>query len=227
MSARTMRNLDGPYGMGLADYHTLTRNLRAVFGTCGPRRILELGSGQSTLQLSDDYPDATIYSLENLPEIAKENSDQLRRAGANNASILYAPVRTRVIGGGIYPTYSLEKLPHGFSCDVLIVDGPVERLYPLGREAALYVLFDALSVGGIIALDDYHRSSAKTTVRHWQAVYADSLKEVEVTPSFAVLRKVSERPRGFSLVPGALTSYGVLIKSKFVNVRRRISSALK
>src|SRR5690606_35725256 len=157
----------------------------------------------STLQLATDYPDAKILSLENLPEFGVESAEKLRRAGASNATILHAPVRTRMIGGGVYPVYSLKNVPDGIRCDVLIVDGPVERLYPLGREAALYDLFDLLSVGGIVALDDYHRRSAKMAVRRWQIRYAGCLDVVEETPSFAVLRKVSEGPRGFRMVPGA------------------------
>lgn len=227
MSAGTKRNLDGPYGIGLTDYRTLTACLRDAFGASGPRTILELGSGQSTLQLADDYPDATILSLENLLEIGIENAKQLQQAGANNASILQAPVRTRLIGGGVYPTYSLKNLPDGFLCDVLIVDGPVERLYPLGREAALYELFDVLSVDGIVALDDYHRPSAKMAVLRWQTMYAGCLEIVEETSSFVVLRKVSEGPRGFRLVPDAFASYAVRLQSMFSNLRRRISAMIK
>jgi hypothetical protein len=227
MSAGTLRDLDGPYGIGLTDYHTLTTRLRDAFGSSGPGTILELGSGQSTLQLAADYPDSKIVSLENLPDFGAENTEQLRRAGASNASILHAPVRTRMIGGGVYPAYSLENLPDGFRCDVLIVDGPVDRLYPLGREAALYELFDALSVGGIVALDDYHRQSAKIAVQRWQIMYAGCLDVVEETPSFVVLRKVSEGPRGVRLVPGALASYGVRLRSIVSNARRRVSAVLK
>jgi hypothetical protein len=227
MNAENMRDLDGPYGMGLSDYRTLTTNLREAFGSSGPGTILELGSGESTLQLAADYPEAKILSLENLPELGVKGTEKLRQAGAHNASILHAPVRTRLIGGGVYPAYSLENLPDGFRCDVLIVDGPVERLYPLGREAALYELFDALSLGGIVALDDYHRPSAKLAVRRWQIMHAGCLDVVEETPSFLVLRKVSEDPRGFRFVPGALASYGVRLRSMFSNVRRRISAVLK
>ena len=124
MSAKTMRDLDGPYGIGLADYLTLTKNLRDAFGSRGPGTILELGSGQSTLQLAADYPDAKILSLENLSQFGEKSTEELRWAGASNASILHAPMRTRMIGGGVYPAYSLQNLPDGFRCDVLIVDGP-------------------------------------------------------------------------------------------------------
>lgn len=227
MSVLTMLDLDGPYGIGLTDYHTLTTNLRQAFGSSGPGTILELGSGQSTLQLAVDYPDAKIVLLENLAEFGVQSAEKLRRLGASNASILHAPVRRRMIGGGVYPTYSLENLPDGLHFDVLIVDGPVERLYPLGREAALYELFDALSVGGIVALDDYHRPSAKMAVRRWHIMYAGCLEVVEETHSFMVLRKVSEGPRGFNWVPGALASYGVCLRSMFSNMRRRAAAWLK
>ncbi|MDZ7736207.1 MAG: hypothetical protein U5P41_08980 [Gammaproteobacteria bacterium] len=169
--------------------------------------ILELGSGPSTIQLAEDYPKANIYSLENDTNILSQNNNKLLQSEQENATVLYAPIKTKLILGGVFQTYTLKNIPKDISFDVIIIDGPVERLYPFGREAALYQLFDRLSVGCIIGLDDCHRKSAKGAVKHWKVMYGDAIDIIEETESFIVLKKCHDSPPLSIFVPEIYNSY--------------------
>ncbi|AFZ45125.1 hypothetical protein PCC7418_3000 [Halothece sp. PCC 7418] len=216
-------DLDSPWCIGSEDYNTLTKYVDGK----SPRLIVELGSGLSTFQLANDFPEATLISLENDPRIREQNLQTLEFNQKNSANILLAPIKLQFYKGASFITYDFNKIKNTSQIDLLIVDGPVERLFPMGRESSLYFLFNQLAIGAIIGLDDYHRTSAKSTVSNWLSVFGNSLLLQEETDSFAVLRKKSEcvKPKlGISL---ALKSYKALTQSLLVNTRRTISFKLR
>ena len=181
-------NLDAPWCLGSEDYTTLVKHT----GHRNVRQILELGSGQSTFQLAQDFTDAELCSLENDPTFWQKTNNALSQNGFSNACVMLASIRAQLWKGGLFMTYDMSVVRNILPIDLLVVDGPVERLFPIGREAALYLLFDKCVPGAVIGLDDYHRESAKTAVKNWLVTFGDSLTLVEETASFAVLRKVSE-----------------------------------
>lgn len=214
-------DLDSPWAMGSDDYNLLKQH---IFGE-GPKTIVELGSGNSTFQFACDFPDSSVISLENGALYVTENGDKLRAMGICNTQIMYAPILFQTFCGGGYMTYDASSLPEDITIDCLLVDGPVEAKYPLGREASLYILFDKLSVGAIIGLDDYHRDSARKTVKNWLSVFGDSLSLVEETASFAVLRKTAVCNRPHQTISNRARSYAALAmsitKNTYAALRRR------
>lgn len=154
--------------------------------------VVELGSGQSTFQLAQDFPNSSVYSLENDKKYLEKSNNELLVYGFKNAKIILATIKTISWQGAIYSTYDMSYLKKIQSIDFLIIDGPVERLYPGGREAALYLLFDMCAIGAVIGLDDYHRKTAKRAVSNWLETYGEAIILEQETSSFAVLRKVSE-----------------------------------
>lgn len=220
-------DLDSPYSIGSKDYRTLKKHIDNVFPT-GPGSILELGSGTSTFQLARDYPATRLYSLESDRAIQEKNQHEVSKKEAHSTvSIIYAPIRLQMYQG-VFLCYDFSGLPHDSIFDVLIVDGPVERLYPKGRESALYFLFDRLHVGALIALDDYHRETAERAVRNWLNVFADTLETVESTSSFVVLRKVGHQTNARNLGLGPIVkSYWTVLVVALLRMRSALSRVLR
>lgn len=182
--------LDKPWSIGSGDYMTLKSHVQ----TKAVSKIVELGSGQSTFQLQKDFPRALLYSLESDPVIRVENDRELAVAHEARARVMFSRVTLSFKRGAAFVTYDFQVLKDVSLIDVLVIDGPVERLYPMGREASLYFLFEKLSIGAVIGLDDYHRLSAKAAVKNWLSVFGKSLELREETDSFAVLVKTGECP---------------------------------
>jgi hypothetical protein len=216
-------NLDAPWSMGSEDYRTLLRYLDTNMSGL----IVELGSGESTFQFAEDFAHATIVALENEPGIREQNDAILRYRGHKTASVVFAPVRIQHWGLAVFSTYDFGSLLGSAPIDLLVVDGPVERLFPMGREAALYFLFNKLAVGGVIALDDYHRRSAKVAVANWLAMFMESLIIEEETASFAVLRKVSACSSISLPLQLILRSYGLQVRSLTRRGRRALSQLIR
>lgn len=215
-------DLDQPWCLGIEDYKTLIKHLDSN----KLNLIVELGSGLSTFQLAEDFPNTKIFSLENDPKIREDNNQTLKSNGKHSAQILLAPIKKSICKGAIFETYDFKVLKKYSHIDLLIVDGPVEKKFPLGREASLYFLFDQLAIGAVIGLDDYHRDSAKATVKNWLTFFDKSLSIEEETSSFVVLRKQSEFPKYNFNLRLALRSYRVLIAPFLRKVRTRIRSKL-
>ena len=177
-------DLNAPYAMGIDDYILFKK-----YVPLGAKIIVELGSGESSCQIAQDFPQSQIYSLESLELYQHRTRALLDRHGLQNAKVLLSPIHIQWWRGGLYRTYDPAPLDQVPSIDVLLIDGPVERLFPQGREAALYLLFERCRPGAIIGLDDYHRLSAKAAVRRWNETFGDSLETLMETNSFIVLRK--------------------------------------
>lgn len=185
-------DLDAAYAMGSDDYSLLKEYVPS-----DAKVIVELGSGESSCQIAHDFPQAKLYSLESLEPYQRRTRDLLKRHGLQNAEVLLAPIHIQRWQGGIYRTYDFAGLDQAPSIDILLIDGPVESLFPQGREAALYLLFERCRAGAIIGLDDFHRPSAKAAVKSWIETFGNSIEILRETDSFIVLRKAEDcrRPR--------------------------------
>jgi hypothetical protein len=215
-------DLDQPWCIGIEDYKTLTNYIDSSSFSL----ILELGSGLSTFQLAEDFPHIRILSLENDYKIREKNNQILQSNGKDYAQILFAPIKKSICQGAIFETYDFKTLKHNSQIDLLIVDGPVEKKFPLGREASLYFLFDKLAIGAVIGLDDYHRSSAKATVNNWLTTFGNSIAIEEETSSFIVLRKKSECLRYPLNLGLAWRSHKLMVPKIIRKVRSSIHSKL-
>lgn len=220
-------NLDAPWAMGSEDYRTLYGHLDQI----QPRTIVELGSGQSTFQLAADFSGTRLLSLENDISLCQDHNSRLAVLGMDSANVIYSPIKLQFRGGGLYFTYDTKNLTNFLGdeskIDCLLVDGPVEAMYPLGREASLYLLFGRLAVGAVVALDDYHRDSANEAVQNWLAVFAGSLELLEETESFAVLQKSAECERPVYTMELALRSYVMLPRTLARMLKRAMSNRLR
>jgi hypothetical protein len=132
-----------------------------------PRRILELGSGVSSVVLAGHAarrPDAQVVSLEHDPAYHQRTSQLLRQLDLDDhLRLRLAPLRPwRCPDGSEHRWYDVE-LEGGF--EFVLVDGP-----PLqqGRAATLFALDGHLGAGWEVWIDDGHRRHEQDCVQHWR-----------------------------------------------------------
>jgi predicted O-methyltransferase YrrM len=144
-----------------------------------PNVIVECGSGVSTVILARCMQlngAGHVYCLEHLPEFAEKTRWDVRRHGLEDwASVLTAPLRQYELRGETILWYSTEKLPQT-QIDMLLVDGPPEETGKLARYPAA-LLFERLSPGAAVFLDDADRVQERTIVQLWVQEFSDFRRE--------------------------------------------------
>ncbi|MBD3004877.1 glycosyltransferase [Streptomyces sp. 5-10] len=182
-------SLWGAWALNLETGKAIVRELEAR----RPRRILEAGSGTSTVlfsQYADRYG-AEVISLESSQEFRGRTRKLLDERGTGSrVDIRYAPLRRSADG----PWYDTD-IPEGV--DLAIVDGP--RAKDGGRLAALYYLMPKLNPGAIIILDDTDRKKEQADLREWNRRYGldfDFIPGSNSTASYAVTPDVDARNTG-------------------------------
>ncbi len=132
-----------------------------------PRRLLEFGSGRSTVRLALAFPEAQIVSLEHNPKEFFRTCVLLHRHGVEDrVNLRLAPIRLQRIGAYWARTYSCgPELESIF--DAVVIDGPPDHVFG-GREAAGRIGFPRLRVGGLLFLDDFGRRSEQLAAEHWR-----------------------------------------------------------
>ena len=150
-----------------------------------PRRILELGSGISTLIMAyalEANGQGKLWSLEDGTQYAEVVRRQLDDHGlGERATLLTAPLQSWQLDGATYPWYDLAALPAELEFDLLLVDGPAGFLGPLARYPALPLLHNRLADGAFIFLDDYRRQDEAAIVRRWLQEFPQLSLETQET----------------------------------------------
>ena len=123
-----------------------------------PARILDLGSGMSTLVLAHSAPQSTVISIDNSAEYAGKTSRLLATHGITNVDIRIAPLTPHSSG---VDWYDLSKLGDISSIDLLFVDGPPGSKNDRARHPALAECLAKLSPRAIVVIDDAGRDGEK------------------------------------------------------------------
>ena len=149
----------------IADYCLQTR----------PETILECSSGITTLVLArccQINGFGHVYSLENGEEYADVTSEQLNRFGLNAfVNVKYAPLQNKMIADQAYDWYQTDEINIS-SIDMLVIDGPPGFIQKNSRYPALPVLFNNLSKGCKVFLDDAARPDEKEIVEIWLSEFS-------------------------------------------------------
>lgn len=123
-----------------------------------PSRILDLGSGMSTLVLAKSAPDASIISIDNSHEYAGKTQRLLASHGITNVDLRVAPLTPHSSG---VDWYDLSQLHDLSQIDFLFIDGPPGSKNPKARHPALAECISKLSPRAIIVIDDAGRDGEK------------------------------------------------------------------
>lgn len=142
------------------------------------RRVLELGSGVSTLLLANGFRRAGeghVLSLDDDARWAEQSAATIRREQLDGfAEVRVAPLVAVNAGGRQSQWYDISSLDADARFDLIIVDGPPAwRGDALARLPALYQLRRHLSDNGVLVLDDAGRGGETEVAQRWQKDFPD------------------------------------------------------
>jgi predicted O-methyltransferase YrrM len=178
---RPGRAADGPVVVGddlpWSDWALLPAALDLLLAEVdrGRRRIIECGSGVSTIALARALRKQAgrIGALEHDPGWAAFVVAWLEREGLDGiATVVEAPLRAHPLaldGTEWYDQSALERLPRS-DIELLLVDGPPagEPGLDRARYPALPVLSDRLAKDAIVVLDDVNRPGEAEVLAAWE-----------------------------------------------------------
>lgn len=155
------------------------RFLGAFTRALGARRVLEFGSGFSTLMMARETEKVEGNFLLSVDDSAKysalaKEAFETSECGAK-VEFRVAPLRPRLYGTRLLLSYSLPKglLEALGPFDLVLIDAPH---HDFGRESVFYDAFAALAPGGYVVLDDANRADMeKVYMRSWQAAYGGAM----------------------------------------------------
>ena len=138
-----------------------------------PRRVLEFGSGVSTVVIARvlrEFGDPVrLDSFEHHERWYPRTRELLERTGVTDVAHLhYAPLAPRP--GLDVPWYDLSALADGELYDFVLVDGPQggRSREPLARLGGFLAVRERLAPGAVILLDDGLRRGEREVVQRWQ-----------------------------------------------------------
>jgi hypothetical protein len=143
-----------------------------------PKRIVECGSGSSTIAMAQALHalgiDGHIYSIENYEPSAAAVRDQLRRHDLERfVTLVFVPlVQKRYDGvGRTIGWYELGPGAIPDDVDLLVVDGPIAVVHTDARYPAGPELLPKLSRTAHIFVDDAKRHGERDMVERWRKLY--------------------------------------------------------
>jgi predicted O-methyltransferase YrrM len=136
-----------------------------------PRTVVELGAGASSLVCARalaKHGGGRLFSYDQHADFVAATARWLREEG-QDADLRHAPLRPSPAGWpGLW--YDLQGVPD--QIDLIIIDGPPWAIHPFVRGAA-ETLFDRLSPGGVILLDDAARPGERVVASRWRKRWPD------------------------------------------------------
>ena len=213
-------NLDTGWSIGETAFERIT----SAFLDLSPvERILEFGSGLSSIRLAMAFSEAQVLSVEGDRRNFVETTSLMRSFwDKRNLSIRYRPITLESYGDAEFLTYEDGMFwDDQEEIDCVIIDGP--PVYTLrGREACLYQVYDQIKIGGLVILDDFRRSYEKQIVENWLSVYPGSftVETIREDHYLAVLRKTK------SVTPCWDAPYRLSDVQSVSETRARIAKAL-
>lgn len=142
-----------------------------------PQTVVELGSGTSTVIVGyalEQNGEGRVYSLDHLPQYAEKSRQMIADHDLEAfAEVRHTPIRTYGIQGQNWSWYDTEALRDLNAIDLLIVDGPPDRLQKEARFPALPLLASKLAANAVICLDDADRPDERNIVDRWLALFPE------------------------------------------------------
>lgn len=143
-----------------------------------PRRIVECGSGASTVAMAQALRafgiDGHIHAIENYEPSIAAVRDQLRRHDLERfVTVVFAPLVPKRYDGVDAPIdwYDLRAGAIPDDIDLLLVDGPIAVVHTNARYPAGPELLPKLSRGARVFIDDANRRGEARMVERWCQLY--------------------------------------------------------
>lgn len=140
-----------------------------------PKRILEIGSGASTIWLGTfaQRIGAEYVSIEHDESFAAHTRTMIAEHGLEGTvDLRHAPLAPLEIDGEEFSWYDRDAFEDiGDQFDLLVVDGPPESTGEMARYPAMPVLAERLADDAAVVLDDIHREAETESLRRWAESY--------------------------------------------------------
>jgi predicted O-methyltransferase YrrM len=198
----------GSWAMDPASCRFLAGFVRAL----GAKRIIEFGSGFSTLMMAREIAPLEgnyLLSIDSSPQYSAMGKEAYDGSGCQaKVEFRVAPLRPRFYGSRLLLSYNLPKglLEAMGPFDLALIDAPH---LDYGRESVFYDVFSALAPGGYIILDDANREDKERVyVRSWQAAYGQAIDPIlleGIGNGLGVIEKLSDAKPAYPLA-GSLSA---------------------
>jgi predicted O-methyltransferase YrrM len=181
-----------------------------------PRSVLELGAGTSSVLLAtalDAIGGGKLTSVEQDPSWCRDKWKQVEAFNTVNALMVPSTPTTTLGRMGLfaYHRYAKKFVESRAPYDMVLIDAPQ---YYLGREGAIPLIYEGLSIGALIFLDDAARDGERWALWKWLKTYPGLQLEYYDAgfglKGLAILRKRKANPPRFSPICfgiGALQEY--------------------
>lgn len=197
-----LSNLEHP-GEEFAMHPAACKFMAAFTRSLEAKRVLEFGSGFSTLMMARELPagdESYLLSIDDSARYSAAAKEAYEASGCQaKVDFRVAPLRPRFYGPRLLLSHALPKglLEAMGPFDLVLIDTPH---HDFGREAIFYDAFNAVMPGGYIVMDDTKRESAeKVCLKNWNAVFGDSIDPVildGIGEGLTVIEKLEDaRPR--------------------------------
>jgi predicted O-methyltransferase YrrM len=167
-------------------------HMLALIEECQPQRILELGSGTSTIwagYLCRKFG-GKIVTLDHLEHYLNLTRTAVDRHQLNDViESRLAPLHPTDCHGRTFNWYSTDSLQDLQDIDMVIIDGPPAATGPQARYPALPKVWEFLAPNATIILDDAHRQDEAEIVESWLSEYPDFEEIEHGTSRLAVLQR--------------------------------------
>lgn len=160
-----------------------------------PQRILELGSGTSTIWLGYLCRSfgGTVVTVDHLEEYLHKTRIAIDRHQLDDViDSRLAPLEQVELSDGTYDWYAPASLADLSNVDMVVIDGPPAATGPQARYPALPKLVELLSPNVTVVLDDAHRSDEAKIVEAWLDGFPEFREIEQGTSRLAVLERNAE-----------------------------------
>lgn len=166
-----MPPLSSPFG-GWSITPDMARLMCELFAAKGPTRVLDVGSGSSTVlmgHLMKGRSGARLVSLEHDPIWYAQTLEMLYDAGLDEfVELRFAPLEKVELGSESFQWYSLEAIEDVEELDAVFVDGPPGHIGPRSRYPAGPLVVPKCRPGCLFIVDDTVREDDRQMVQQWR-----------------------------------------------------------
>lgn len=178
----------GGWAMDATAVHALVEMILAD----KPRRIVELGSGSSTVWIAcalQKLGGGKVISYDHLSTYRDRTAATIDRLGLTSfADVKLAELKEIDLAQGRFEWYDIDKSEIDGPIDILLIDGPPGGTGPMARFPALPVLKDILAPGAVIIIDDANREGEKGMIRLWQEAFVELVESGLLGPRTKMFR---------------------------------------
>lgn len=172
-----------------------------------PRRVLEFGSGFSSLVIASELARHGGGKLDSIDNSVRWSTTAREMAREHDllgwVEFHLFPLGLRIDRSDPYVFYRIQRAFYEGQSpyDLVIVDGPH---HDVGRDGALPESFARLRVGGHVIMDDCKSDHMKHTLAKWKMLFGRSIvciDSIEIGNGVGVIKKLNDSPPDFLALP--------------------------